>query len=60
MSLTWKAATAGIPVLPGEFTDLDGSPFFEPNDGFDIGTAGQLDYGIQPPDAIHIKSGSIM
>lgn len=60
MSLIWKAATAGTPVLPGEYTDIDGSFFFEPDDGFDIGVAGQPDYGIQPPDAVHIKSGSIM
>lgn len=60
MSLTWKAATAGAPVLPGEFTDADGSAFFKPDDGFSIGTAGQPDFGTQPPDVVHLKSRSIM
>jgi hypothetical protein len=60
--MSWQVSGRGLgkPVLPGEYSTQEQGFFFEPNDGFDIGTAGQLDYGIQPPDAIHIKSGSIM
>lgn len=31
-----------------------------PASGFTIGTAGSIDFGIFPPDAVHIFSGSFM
>jgi hypothetical protein len=55
MSLVIKLLSAGVPVAAGL-----GFHFFRPVTGFTIGTAGQLDFGISVPDAVHVPSGSIM
>lgn len=52
--------TAGTPVLGGEIAALPGGRFFRPTGGFTIGTAGQQGYGTTSPDAVHLRSGSIL
>jgi len=60
--MSWQISGNGLgtPVLPGEYGAIEGGFYFEPEAGFDIGTPGSDSYGAQEPDAVHLKSGSIM
>ncbi len=60
--MSWQISgkRLGTPVLPGEFEAITGNYYFKPESGFSIGTAGTANYGIQEPDAVHLKSRSIM
>jgi hypothetical protein len=60
MTMIVKGKSAGTPVLPGEYGAIEGGFYFEPDDGFDISVVGEEDFGTQPPDAVHLKSRSIM
>ena len=55
-----RIGALGTAVLPGEFASAFGGDYLRPAGGFTIGTAGAIDFGIFPPDAVHILSVSMM
>lgn len=54
------AIEPGTPILPGVFASALGGNYVRPTGGFRIGAAGARDFGISPPDAIHLPSGSLV